>query len=83
MNRPAMMTGGRGKKRKIGRSKISERIHFQITPEVFDRIEFWSVGRQREYMEIRRFFNEGLYFVGTMRQESIPNQHHRHLELPT
>jgi len=78
-----MMTRGVGKSVKIIRSKIGKRIHFQVTPYLFDGIEFGSVGRQRECIEIRRLFQEGLHLPGAMRQESIPNQYDGCLDLPT
>ena len=68
---------------KIGRSEIGERIHFQITPEILDRIEFRGVGREQEGIKTGRAFEERGDFAAPVGLESIPNEHDRCLKLPT
>lgn len=49
----------------------------QVTPEVFDRIEFWSIGRQEFCREpVGLPSNPSLNTTSTMRGEAVPDQDH-------
>ena len=59
---------------------VRQGIHFQIAPDVLDRVEFRRVGRQEEGMQLIGTFEKAPRTFGAVGVEAIPEQHARALQ---
>lgn len=55
------------------RSKIGELMIFDVTPDVFDRIQFWSVRRQLECLKFPMSLEPSVNFLRPVRAQPIPD----------
>jgi hypothetical protein len=58
-------------------SEVRHRVHFEVPPTIFERIEFRSVGRQEKGDEKGVLLHECSDLSGTMGCQAIPDQDHR------
>ena len=57
---------------------VGQGIDFEITPELFDRIEFWSIRRKQVGVHSERFGLQELLGLPTfVSVESIPDEYER------
>lgn len=72
--RTTVRTRLRGQCGNILRRIVGKRLRFQITPEIFYRIEFRSIRRKPEDMEPRRLLQKALHDLAMMRPKVVPDQ---------
>jgi len=69
---------GRGGERgQVKEWAIGQRVGFQIAPDVFNRIEFGSVGRKELSLDAGTGFDEVLNLAGAVSLKPIPNEDDR------
>lgn len=72
-----MVSRGLQQRVEIKRSKVCQRIHFKVAPDVFNGIKFGCVGREEMGMQTRVFHKELARSLRAMGLKTIPDQSDR------
>lgn len=76
-----METGHIGELVDIGYRKICKRIRLEISPQVFDGVQFRCVGWKKDPAHMRVRGQEVTHEMGSMRLQAVPDHHERRTEL--
>ena len=81
LDRARGATSAAGETGEIEGRVVGQRIGFQVGPQIFDRIEFWGIGRQVGH--VRRVGADAfVQEFGQMRLEAVPDQDDGRADLP-
>lgn len=63
---------GLGEVGDVEESEVGHRVELEVGPEVLDRVELGSVGREMDGAQGRAGGNEGFHLLGAMHLEAVP-----------
>ena len=81
LNRSRMGAGHVGEFVGVGNRKVRHGIRLEVSPQVFDRIQFRRVGRQEHTAHMRMGDQEVAHDNGAMRPQIVPDHHEGRTEL--
>ena len=74
LQRPAVMPRGVQQRVEVKGREVGERIHFQVTPNVLNGIEFRGIRGKEMGMQSRLMLKESASDFGTVSLEAVPDQ---------
>src|SRR6516225_12138734 len=63
-------------------SQIAQPVPFQMGPDLFHGVEFWSIGRQLLQEEARKVLHQPTDLRPTMHRPAVPDEDHVPAQVP-